>query len=693
MTIATPGDSQLVNAWGFPMPPTQRNDRIWLPKIAGVQWGPEPIGNTADHRNAVPNGHVPYTLRGDGAKMILDVPGLADWSQKLDISWVRALLSGPTLFMEISKIVKMEEETGFADPTPMQRAALHAIHEYRWIMVDKYRQARMTTAAVLWLLRDCMYFEGLKGVVIANDDATAKMAFERIRFAYEQLPPELKIPLMPGTTGSSTEITFIHGGSIKIISAGSRAPAVGHSIDRMVITEFGEAMWQMRAAVNMFPTIGRRPRGRVWLESTPGRADSYHRSMWQSCMDGDSRFFGVFLRWWADPTCEDKAVQNMPVEQQIEVVGSPAEHETALINDGASPAALVWLRNETDTYFNKNPLLASSKYPRTPDEGWLGSLNPSLPSGIIGALIATSIARDQTHEVSGEARYLPEAPDMLGQPSAIFADPAGFGQSGDPSALFVVAPLAWTDLAYWTGREDPSLFVGRLLRVAARMAAVSLGRTSPLSEAELLALPKIQQPMICVESNATAAITLLRATGYKNLYWSALKSPGWNANEKSLRTAEATLVRTLSDGSWSIRARTVLHQLLGYDGRWRNIRVRADTDEDVAAHHFDLARCVIMAAGVMGTRTFMAFTPDGRPVLKGRSDLDPAESSPYQVPDEESDEVDWSRVGGLAAVQGIQEALQQAHSNDDAHQLTAAQVDAMIRPVKSRPVPNPYKRR
>jgi len=283
-------------------PDNHRKGRVWLPDVPNVLWGPEPMAGFADHAGVVPNGHIPYTLRGTGARLVTEIPNAPDWTRSMNRDFVYAVLSKPDAFMQVCHILNEgTEQVDYADPTAAQRAVFAAIHAYRWIMIDKYRQAKMTTAAAMWLLRDCMLFEGINGLLIANDEPTAKMAFERIRLAYNKLEESgIQVPLDAGRKGSATELHFVHGGSIKIVSAQSHAPAVGHSIDRMVITEFGEALWQRRASINIFPTIGKRPFGRVWLESTPGRDTSYFRGMWQSAMAGTSNFFGVFLRWWFD---------------------------------------------------------------------------------------------------------------------------------------------------------------------------------------------------------------------------------------------------------------------------------------------------------------------------------------------------------------------------------------------------------
>ncbi len=46
---------------------------------------------------------------------------------------------------------------GYLNPTHTQRKLLKAMHENRWVLVNKFRQAKITTVSVMPLLRDCMY--------------------------------------------------------------------------------------------------------------------------------------------------------------------------------------------------------------------------------------------------------------------------------------------------------------------------------------------------------------------------------------------------------------------------------------------------------------------------------------------------------------------------------------------------------
>ena len=178
---------------------------------------------------------APVSLPG-GAR-IAEVPGL-------HMGKVQALFSTPWAFVSMCQIVREDESIGYLEPTNIQMKFLQACSDHRWVLCDKFRQAKITTPSVMLLLRDCMYLQGVKGVLIAERQDTAEDIFERILFAYKNLPDDVKVPTEVGRKPGTTQIHFVHGGGIKVLTAGGRSPAVGRSIDRLLIKEFGEAQWQ-----------------------------------------------------------------------------------------------------------------------------------------------------------------------------------------------------------------------------------------------------------------------------------------------------------------------------------------------------------------------------------------------------------------------------------------------------------------
>jgi hypothetical protein len=489
-----------------------------------------------------------------------DAPGLHQGK-------IRALFSSPDAFVSMCQIVREDETTGYMEPTHTQRKLLKAYDENRWLMVNKFRQAKITTVSVMLLLRDCMYLSGVKGLLIAERQDTAEDIFERILFAYNKLPADVRMPLAPGRKAGTTQMQFIHGGGIKVLTAGGRSPAIGRSIDRLIITEFGEAQWQRKAAINIFPTVNKRPNAKVILESTPGRAGSHHEQMWRSALEGTSRFAPLFLEWWEDNSCQELVEDFQP---------TVTEREYLRRHPGMSMQNLAFRRRGLNTEFVGDTRLFSCKYPSDPYDGWLGTTNPVMPADVLKPWLAKAKADP---ELCGSGCHEFEGPKP-GRQYLITADPAGFGSTGDKSALTVWDAVDWKEVAFWEDREPPDRFAQRLRNIQTRY----------------------NQALLAVESNATACIAILKDQNVRNLLWTSRNHPGWYATQKRIQESEARLVQMLRQEDIIIQSRGTLHQLLNYDGSTKK-RVKG---EDGILHHFDRARTAVMAADILSKRNFHA---------------------------------------------------------------------------------------
>lgn len=496
----------------------------------------------------------------------------------LDVDKVLELLEAPFSFFAASKLLGEDDFVDFATPTPAQLQALEAAFRYRWLLIDKYRQAKMTSClAIGVLLRDCMYGNGLGGVVIAHDTETSEMVFERVLYAYDTLPDCVKMPLSSGRQKGARHISFCHGGSIKVLTMGSRAPGVGRGVSRILITEIGESPQQRRMMVNLFPTFNKRPNARVIVESTPGRSGSPHEHLWRKSIEGAGRFHPLFLEWWRDDSCRAAVPPDETFEPTIEERVYAAKHPDI------TPEHLYFRRLALENEFVGEPRLFGSKYPSDPYDGWVGSLNPVMPADVIKGLLAAA-ERDADVADRGYGCWEIEEPDEK-RPYLITDDPAGFGLGGDPSALTVWDAIDQREVAFWEGREDPGRHADRLMRVQQRYAGNDT-----------------RGALLAVESNAAACIGILRDRGCPRLLWTNRRHPGWYATGPRLLEAEARLVKLLRDNDLIVRSVGTLHQLLDYDGSRRDERRKSDNEDEV--HHFDRARTCVIAADVLNSRKF-----------------------------------------------------------------------------------------
>lgn len=493
---------------------------------------------------------------------ILGYARLARWDGQ-DLDMCRLMFGKFDLFPGLCKIQTEDSRVEFLNITPTQRIVLEAYEEDRWVIVSKYRQAKITTISLMRLLRDCMYLEGHNGVITAETADTAKDVLRRLVYAYENLPPSLRAPLDPARKGRAEALYFAHGGSIQIMSAQALSPGVGRSIDRLLFTEIGEVPDLANTNKNLFPTINKRKNARVWAESTPGAAGSEHEHLWRNALKGESRFHkAVWLAWWRDDTCWMDPTGFVPTDDELTYM---ERHE------GMDLGNLRFRRMALNTEFSGDPILFTTKYPSHETDGWLGGGNPIIPTHLLLPLRDLAEADPALDHKVEACVFLPPT---SGRQYIIAADPAGYGESGDESALLVFDAWENREVACWSGREMPNEFADRLVAVS----------------------DAYNKALIVVESNAEAVVSALYDRGFGNrMYWSRRRRPGWWASTLSIKRGESRLVEMLQGDEIVLNSRETIDQLLRYAPDNRSKRTRKTEN---SSSHFDRARAAVIYADV-----------------------------------------------------------------------------------------------
>lgn len=493
---------------------------------------------------------------------IMGYARLARWEGQ-DVNLCRLMFAKYDLFPSLCKIQTEDSRVEFMNITPTQRKVLQAYEENKWVIVSKYRQAKITTISLMRLLRDCMYLEGHNGVITAETNDTAKDVLRRLVHAYEALPPSLRAPLDPARKGRAEALYFAHNGSIQIMSAQALSPGVGRSIDRLLFTEVGEVPDLASTNKQLFPTINKRKNARVWAESTPGAAGSDHEHLWRNALRGESRFHKtVWLAWWEDETCWMDPDGFTPTDEELDYLN---EHT------GMDLGNLYFRRMALNTEFAGDPILFTTKYPSHELDGWLGGGNPIVPTKLLLPIREAAVDDPPLDRDLGARVF---EPPVFGRQYIVSADPAGFGESGDESCLIVFDAHDNREVAVWAGREMPNEFADRLLAVS----------------------DHYNKALIAVESNAEAVVSALYDRGYgSRLYWSRRRHPGWYASTLSVKRAEARLVEMLQAEEITLRSRETVDQLLRYSPENRSKRTRKTEN---SASHFDRARAAVIYADV-----------------------------------------------------------------------------------------------
>ena len=455
---------------------------------------------------------------------------------------------------------------GLLDPERQQITVLDAMALYRWCMCVKYRQAKISTVAAMALLGHVEYTPGIQGVFVAERLETAETVWNRASYAYEHQPPETRIPLKAGTSASKRELRFVHNGAVRVITGGGHAPAIGNSPDRIVVTEYPDVPDHDNFNQHFFPTVNKRPNARVFFEHTPGLADTIPHTMWLNALDGKGRFHPIFLKWWKDPSIvpinEDGSRRDcadlVPTNEELRIVEKLPS---------ITKAHLMFRRLSLDTEFHGDTLLFQHKYPFDPYDGWVYSTNPAIPQDAVQHLLQKSV------KVADGVEHIYEGPDDDDEcPILITADPAGFGEKGDPSALTVWNAWDHREIACWAGREDPGMFAQRIRRLQKFYGE--------------------HRVTVAVESNKGECVQALLGLDTPNMYMTSENHPGYYATEESNDAGRVAMVDQLRRQTTTIRTRATLHQILQWDGKGRKKRTK--TAE--GTHHFDRAVTVRIAA-------------------------------------------------------------------------------------------------
>lgn len=477
------------------------------------------------------------------------------------------------------------QEFGTTTPTVAQLRTDAAIIKYRKVIDWKYRQAYGSTSGISFMLRECMYLEGVTGIIVSATDKTAEEMLHRINNAYRALPDDIKVGLASSRdTGSKKEIAFEHGGRILVVSAEGKVPGISFSPSRVMIDEAGEM--PEATITELFrllgPSVSKKKGAAVFIVSTTGRHGGFYYVHCMTSLSGESEFFPLFLKWWEDPNCYH--------EPDPRLAETLTERERRLISLGCSLGNIAFRRNTTKTWMNGEEEKFDWAYPISPTEGWRTTGNPSLPADIFEDLREKTL-RDADVVVGESGCHQLEEP-VAGADYLFVIDPKGFGVKHqwamsvfkhDEKKNAAVGYPHIREVAWRRGKTNP------LEQAAAAIAAcdyyASLGARCKL----------------VVESNHEAVIALITAYRRENLckwelfFPASQNKPGWISSRGKKKEAVSDYVRAVKQKSLVVKQREAVMQALAWDSE----RAWA-TGSDAAgeSHHFDTLITHFIAAHV-----------------------------------------------------------------------------------------------
>lgn len=267
-----------------------------------------------------------------------------------------------------------EEGEGFVvpfKPNRAQRRFISRLHHRNIIL--KARQLGFTTLIAIVWLDHALFNANQRCGIIAQDREAAEVIFrDKVKFAYDNLPPALK-EVMPLARNSASELLFGHNNSSIRVATSMRSG----TIHRLHISEFGKicAKYPEKAQEVVTGSIPAVPlNGVLVIESTAEGREGEFYEMTQRAIaldqqqkelsERDYRFH--FFAWWQEPTYRmDPALVSI----------SDKEHEyfTQLegkIGQPIEPDQRAWYVATRNADFPNNEERMWQEYPSTPEEAF-----------------------------------------------------------------------------------------------------------------------------------------------------------------------------------------------------------------------------------------------------------------------------------------------------------------------------------
>lgn len=255
-------------------------------------------------------------------------------------------------------------------PNSSQLNFLENLH-FRNIIL-KARQLGFTTAIDLYFLDCALFRENVRAGILAQNDDAAKTIFrDKVKFAYDNLPDELRLA-MPLEKDSQSELLFSHNNSSLRVGTSMRSGTIHY----LHVSEFGKicAEFPGRAKEVITGSIPAVPQnGIVIIESTAEgqegdffnmciRAESLH-NQGKKLTKKDYRFH--FYAWWKEPNYRTN--EEVLVTEKDNLYFDEIEVKMGCTLDAEQRA---WYCMTRDAEFSGEDEKMWQEYPSTPQEAF-----------------------------------------------------------------------------------------------------------------------------------------------------------------------------------------------------------------------------------------------------------------------------------------------------------------------------------
>jgi hypothetical protein len=178
---------------------------------------------------------------------------------------------------------------------PFQEKSLKLFQRFDYCIINKSRQlgiSTLTSAFALWM----MLFEQDKNIlVLATTQATAKNMVTKVRFAYDNLPKWMQLPVMEHNRLS---LRLKNGSQIKAVSAATDS-ARSEAVSLLVIDEaaFIDNIEKIFTAAQQTLATG----GRCIALSTPNGVGNWFHKEFTKAQNEENKFIPISLPWTVHP--------------------------------------------------------------------------------------------------------------------------------------------------------------------------------------------------------------------------------------------------------------------------------------------------------------------------------------------------------------------------------------------------------
>lgn len=514
-------------------------------------------------------------------------------SAGLNAQQIRYFKENPHEFPRICRIMQDDEKVALLTPTSQQLRMGTFWNEHDNAYILKYRQAKATTFFVLMVLGMTQYNKALQSLVIAHQQATGEEAFRRMQYAYTNLVPDIKLPLDRNqAAGSKNALTFLHGGKIQVKTGKNPEGVAGYSPDRVHLTEYGEFDSGVKEFHGQFnPSIDRRKNAKWVIETVPGDRGTHQHIYFMQCQEGRGKHRVLFLRWWLDDTCRPLSADFDPRDVILDL--EEQRYFDSLYNHTPfNPRTLpfrVQFRRDALKGFLGDTALFDKAYPPDEKRGWRRLDGGGIPDTLlkqyekttISAIDALATGRRFKDPTLQEVAVYVDLEDLLLRKRAdvefaIVVDSAGFGSTGDPSALHLFHVPTGEEVASWSGRITPNSLANMVLAIQKELGVTGV--------------------WIFCESNKGEVLTALIALNADHVYHYEKDHPGIHANVKTNGEGNTHLMNLLQQGTLKLHCLELVNQLSTWD---MQASKRRASDSEEGTHHYDRAVCARLFAWVV----------------------------------------------------------------------------------------------